>query len=135
MLFRSVGNGGVAPFEGDLDDYRRLILSGGGDDNDGRGEKSADKASRADQRRAAAEKRAELAPLKRRITAIEKDMTKATRRIAEIDAILADHALYTRDPSRATALAKERSDAAAALGAAEEQWLTLSGEYEDATAE
>ena len=130
-----VGNGGVAPFEGDLDDYRRLILSGGGDDNDGRGEKSADKASRADQRRAAAEKRAELAPLKRRITAIEKDMTKATRRIAEIDAILADHALYTRDPSRATALAKERSDAAAALGAAEEQWLTLSGEYEDATAE
>jgi ATP-binding cassette subfamily F protein 3 len=130
-----VADGGVAPYEGDLDDYRRLVLSGGGDPQERAGAKSSDKTSRADLRRAAAEKRAELAPLKRRITAVETAMAKATRQIAEIDHALADTALYAKDPARATALAKERADAAAALANAEERWLALSGEYESAAAE
>jgi len=61
-------------------------------------------------------------------------MGRLGKRIGEIDAALADPQLYARDPARVATLAKERADAAAALAAAEEQWLALSGEYESAAA-
>ena len=44
----------------------------------------------------------------------------------------ADPKLYDRDPARVATLGKERADAASALASAEDQWLALSGEYEDA---
>jgi ATP-binding cassette subfamily F protein 3 len=94
--------------------------------------KSDERRTRSETRRAAAERRAELAPLKRRITAIEADMAKLGKRVGEIDQALADPTLYERDPARAAKLAKERAEAAAALAGAEEQWLELSGEYESA---
>ena len=46
--------------------------------------------------------------------------------------MLADPKLYDRDPARVATLGKERADAASALARAEEEWLALSGEYEDA---
>ncbi len=127
-----VQNGGVAPFDGDLDDYRRLVLAQADDEGQDGGAKPDDRRSRTETRRAAAERRAELAPLKRRITAIESEMAKLGKRVGEIDRALADPKLYERDPARAATLAKERADAAAALARAEEQWLELSGEYESA---
>jgi ATP-binding cassette subfamily F protein 3 len=57
-----------------------------------------------------------------------------TKRIAEIDATLANPKLYDRDPARVATLGKERVAAAGALAAAEDQWLALSSEYEDAMA-
>ena len=127
-----VQNGGVAPFEGDLDDYRRLVLATANDEGQDGASKSDERRSRAETRRAAAERRAELAPLKRRIAALEAEMAKLGKRVGEIDQTLADPKLYERDPARAAKLAKERADAAAALAGAEEQWLELSGEYESA---
>jgi ATP-binding cassette subfamily F protein 3 len=115
---------------GDLHDYRTLVLSGARD-TDGAG-KPGERPSRSEARRVAAERPAELAPLKRRIAALETEMGKLGKRIAEIDQMLADPRLYERDPARVATLAKERADAAAALAAAEEQWLALSGEYESA---
>ena len=129
-----VGGGTVAPFDGDLDDYRTLVLSRARDDSDGTS-KAGDRPSRSEARRAAAERRAELAPLKRRIGALETEMARLGKRIAEIDQMLADPKLYERDPARVATLAKERADAATALAAAEEQWLALSGEYESAVAD
>ena len=129
-----VANGGVAPFDGDLDDYRRLVLSRADDGGAGDTARSDERRSRTDARRAAAEKRAELAPLKRRITAVETEMAKLGGRIAAIDGTLADPKLYERDPSRVVSLSKERADAAAALAAAEEQWYVLSADYESAAA-
>jgi ATP-binding cassette subfamily F protein 3 len=128
-----VADGTVAPFDGDLDDYRALVLSRSRDEA-GRDGKPADRPSRSEARRAAAERRAELAPLKRRIAALEAEMGKLGKRIGEIDQAMADPKLYARDPARVATLAKERADAAAALAAAEEQWLALSGEYESAAA-
>jgi ATP-binding cassette subfamily F protein 3 len=128
-----VADGEVKPFDGDLDDYRRLVLGAGNGDD--RAAKDEGRQSRADLRRAAAEKRAELAPLKRRIDDFDKTITRLTRRIAEIDATLADPKLYDRDPTRVAALGKERADAASELARAEDQWLALSGEYEDAVGE
>jgi len=125
-----VGDGTVAPYEGDLDDYRRLVLG-----REARREERDDagKVSRTDQRRAAAEKREELKPLKRRIDTAEKTVARLTADIAAIDAQLAD-GLFARDPAKATALSKARADAADALAKAEEDWLTASAAYEEAMA-
>jgi ATP-binding cassette subfamily F protein 3 len=126
-----VANGAVTPFDGDLDDYRALVLGRARDDEAERAKSDA-RPSRSEARRAAAERRTELAPLKRRITALEAEMGKLGTRVGEIDRTLADPKLYERDPARVATLAKERADAAAALAAAEEQWLALSEEYEAA---
>ena len=127
-----VGDGTVAPYEGDLDDYRRLIL---GREARGREPREATdgRLSRTDQRRAAAEKREELKPLKRQIDAAEKAVVKLTAEIARIDEQLASD-LFARDPARATALSKARAEAVDALAKAEEDWLTASAAYEDAMA-
>jgi ATP-binding cassette subfamily F protein 3 len=133
-----VADGGVAPFDGDLDDYRRMILSERGGAENTAARKTAEsppRETRADQRRAAAQKRTELAPLRRRIAALEADLTKLGARIAEIDKVLADPQLYHGDPARLTALAKERAETAEALAAVEMDWLAASGDYEDATAD
>jgi ATP-binding cassette subfamily F protein 3 len=129
-----VADGAVKAFDGDLDDYRRLVLGGSGGNGDRVGKDEA-RQSRADLRRAAAERRAELAPLKRQIDALDKTITRLTKRIAEIDAQLADPKLYDRDPARVAALGKERAEAVSALADAEDQWLALSGEYEEAVAD
>ncbi len=129
-----VADGGVRPFEGDLDDYRRLVLSRSVPDTAERDHNGEARASRAEQRRAAAEKRTALAPLKRRIDQFDKTIAQLTKRIAEIDASLADPKLYDRDAARVAALGKERAETASALAGAEDQWLTLSAEYESAMA-
>jgi len=129
-----VADGYVTPYEGDIDDYRRSILAGNNDDKAISTNTAAPRSGRAELRRAAAEKRAEFAPLQRRIKAVEADIARHSKRIAEIDAALADPQLYTRDAARAAALNKERADVANMLATAEETWLTLSGEYETAMA-
>jgi ATP-binding cassette subfamily F protein 3 len=132
-----VADGGVAPFDGDVDDYRRKILRerGGSEKLNGQSNAaSTQQAPRTEVRRAAAEKRAELAPLRRRVTSLEADVARLTAQIAEIDAALADPLLYQRNPARSATLAKERAVTARALSLAEEQWLTASGEYEAALA-
>jgi ATP-binding cassette subfamily F protein 3 len=121
----------VAPFDGDLADYRALVLGRTRADDGGRAKPDA-RRPRSEVRRAAAERRAELAPLKRRIAAVEVDMGELQVRVGEIDRTLADPQLYERDPARVATLARARAEVAAALAAAEEQWLALSEEYETA---
>src|SRR5947209_10726943 len=123
-----VGDGTVAPYEGDLDDYRRLVL--GREARGGERGEASEKLSRTDQRRAAAEKREELKPLKRRIDAAEQAVAKLNTQIALIDAELASD-LFARDPAKATELSKSRARAADALAQAEEDWLSASAEYEN----
>jgi ATP-binding cassette subfamily F protein 3 len=125
-----VSDGTVAPYEGDLDDYRRAVL---GREARTDGQRDDDRVSRTDQRRAAAERREELKPLKRRIDAAEQSVARLTAEIATIDTQLAGD-LFARDPAKAAALSKSRSDAAAALARAEEDWLSASAEYETAMA-
>ena len=122
-----VGDGTVVPYEGDLDDYRRLVLG-----RQARGEgPREERVSRTDQRRAAAEKREELKPLKRRIDTAEQTVARLSAEIATIDAELATD-LFARDPAKATELSKSRAKAADALARAEEDWLSASAEYESA---
>jgi ATP-binding cassette subfamily F protein 3 len=138
-----VANGEMRTFDGDFDDYRRLVLGANASATTGAlsgrggapGTPGEARASRAGQRRAAAGRRSELAPLKRQIDAVDKTIASLTRRIAEIDDALADPRLYDRDPARVAILGKERAEVAGALAAAEDRWLALSGDYESAMAQ
>jgi ATP-binding cassette subfamily F protein 3 len=83
-------------------------------------------------RAAAAERRAALAPLRSRLGTIEARMETLSAAIAKVDAALQDGRAFAEDPARAQQLARMRSDAAAALAKAEEDWLAVSGEIEAA---
>jgi len=131
-----VADGTVSSFDGDLDDYRRGILTGRGSPRvaEGVDASTAPRMSRTDLRRTAAEKRAELAPLRNRIAAAEKAIKRLTEEIARIDRALTAPDLFGRDPSGAAALAKARAEAARSLDTAEEEWLEASSQYDSATA-
>jgi ATP-binding cassette subfamily F protein 3 len=129
-----VANGTVKPFDGDLDDYRRLVLAGELD-APGHGRPATPETarpSRTDDRRSAAGKRAALAPLRKRRETVEGRIERLSAVIAKIDAALGDGAAFARDPGKATELARQRAEAARALAAAEEEWLAVSGEIEAA---
>ena len=127
-----VAEGTIRPYDGDLGDYRQMVLearAGGVATRNGR---SVDPAQA--RRREAAGRRAETAPLRKKIKAAETLIEKLHKEIAAYDARLADPSLYARDPARIAAESKGRAQAAKALADAEEEWLTLSAEYEAASA-
>jgi ATP-binding cassette subfamily F protein 3 len=131
-----VSNGHVTPFEGDLDDYRRFLLSG--DNTATRRVPVADepevKVSKEESRRSNAEKRANLKPLKDRVTAAESQIAALTLELAKLDKTLSDPLLFSKDPAKATSVSKKRADAARKLEAAEKAWLAASEAYESANA-
>ncbi|MCD2181183.1 ABC-F family ATP-binding cassette domain-containing protein [Rhizobium sp. GN54] len=130
-----VKDGTVTNFDGDLDEYRTLIVGGPKPKEDkARPVLSDDGLSKADQRKANADRRASLAPLKKKINEVEALTGKLEKQIQALDTELADPQLYEKNPGRAAQKAKERSDAADRLAAAEEHWLELSSEYEEAMA-
>jgi ATP-binding cassette subfamily F protein 3 len=128
-----VNDGTVKTFEGDLEEYRNLIVSSGKKKEE-KIELTEDLSSKADQRKANAEKRASLAPLKKKINEIEALTAKLEKLIQALDKELTDPQLYEKAPAKAAQKVKERGEAAARLSAAEEDWLMLSSQYEDAMA-
>jgi ATP-binding cassette subfamily F protein 3 len=128
-----VNNGTVETFEGDLEEYRSLIVSSGKKKEE-KPQLSDDAASKALQRKASADRRASLAPLRKKINEIESVTAKLEKLIQSLDAELADPVLYEKEPAKAADKVKQRGEAAAKLAAAEEQWLALSAEYEEAMA-
>jgi ATP-binding cassette subfamily F protein 3 len=127
-----VRDGEVNPYEGDLSDYRQEVTGTAGDRRERR---ENEKASKADRRREAASRRQQYEPLAREIRATEALIDRLRKRIDLIEDELADPALYEKDPSTATRLARERSQLGATLAGHEEKWLEMSAEYEQATSE
>jgi ATP-binding cassette subfamily F protein 3 len=129
-----VREGTVAPFEADMEEYSRLIV-GGRRDGKGTGAQAnkppaLPRESRDVTRRAAAGKRAELAPLRKRIANFESEISRLTADINRIEATLADGDLFAREPDKAAQLSKRRADAIGALQVAEAAWLDASAQYE-----
>jgi ATP-binding cassette subfamily F protein 3 len=133
-----VADGRALPFDGDLDDYQKLVLSQRGTSGPNAvrdTEPAPQRAGRADLRRAAAERRVALAPLRRRIADAEAAVVRLNAEIAQIDALLAGSESFARDPAKAATLAKARADHVSALAKAEEDWLEASALEETATRE
>ena len=129
-----VNDGTVTNFDGDLEDYRALIVQSGKGKDQASKSAGEDSVNKAEQRKAAADKRASLAPLRKKINEIETLTKKLETLIQTLDTELADPKLYEKSPAKAAEKAKARSDAAAKLANAEEQWLELSTEYDEAMA-
>jgi ATP-binding cassette, subfamily F, member 3 len=82
-----VAGGTVRPFEGDLDDYRRLVLERDGSRGNGAG--PAEPGGRRAARRLAAERRRELDPVRRKARLAEQEVARLTRERDAIDRSLA----------------------------------------------
>ncbi len=131
-----VRGGTVTPYDGDMDSYRTELLAERGTrqrtERSSPGEAEA-RIDRAAQRRLAADRRAELAPLKKAMQAAEKIVEKLTAEIARLDAALADPALYA-NADKAQKTAFERGQFAKRLSDAEAAWLQAADAYETASA-
>jgi ATP-binding cassette subfamily F protein 3 len=124
----------VTNYDGDLDDYRRMVLSARGMRTNSR-----DRGNERDNVRETAKetlkperKSEKRTPLKQKIAEAETEIERINGIIAKIDAALALPDLFTRDPKQATQLSKARAGAESALKRAEEAWLEASSQYDQA---
>ena len=125
-----VADGRVTPFDGDLEDYQRFILSKTAEPE--RGASRDAQSSKGAQRREAADKRQALKPLKQAMDRYEREVTKFHGEIETIDAQLAAPGLFTKDPAKGEALSKKRAETERALNAAEARWIEAAERYEAA---
>ncbi len=125
-----VADGTVAPFDGDLDDYRALLA------DRARPAAKADAApSRRDERRDRAEARVATAPLRKKAKDAEARLAKLAAERAALEARLADPALYA--PGNAGKVTDAQTRLAAVnrqTEAAEMEWLEAAEALEAASA-
>jgi ATP-binding cassette subfamily F protein 3 len=120
----------VTTYDGDLDDYRRMVLSARGMRTNSRDRGNPEREGGRDKpARNKAEKRV---PLKQKISEAEAEIARINGIISKIDTALALPDLFKRDPKQAAQLSKARAGAASALQRAEEEWLTASSQYDEA---
>jgi ATP-binding cassette subfamily F protein 3 len=125
-----VADQAVTSYDGDLDDYRRMVLSARGMRTNLRARSGNEGGNGRDKPvRNKTEKRL---PLKQRIFVAEAEIARINGIISKIDTALALPDLFKRDPKQAAQLSKARAGAASALLRAEEEWLQASSQYDDA---
>jgi ATP-binding cassette subfamily F protein 3 len=122
-----VAQGSCRPFEGDLDDYRQMVLQGNSDSLDAVPSRPLETAPvPAPNKRA----RRDEATLRRHIASLEERIGKFNALLARIDEALADADTFRREPTRAADLVRQRREMRRLLERSEDEWLTLSGEIE-----
>ena len=115
----------VTNYDGDLDEYRRLVLSS-------RNAEPAPRERSVPSEKPQRPKSDNRGSLKKRIAEAEAEIARVTEIIAKIDTALALPDIFTRDPKQAAQLSKARANAADALTRAEEQWLEASAQFDEA---
>ncbi|TWI37964.1 ABC-F family ATP-binding cassette domain-containing protein [Paracoccus sulfuroxidans] len=110
-----VDQGAVTPWQGDLDDYRKLLLSG----DDASSAKLAEPAKPAAAKRPSRDRILELRAEARKA---EDRVTKLTEMLEKLDAIMADPATYD-DAQYAEKWGRKHAEASEAMQRAEALWL------------
>jgi ATP-binding cassette subfamily F protein 3 len=132
-----VDEGVLAPFDGDLDDYRDWVRARRGRDVAARSEKATDGSApdRRAQKRFEAAERQRLAdlrkPLQHKLADVEADMQALEMEKQELEAWLASEDAYAENNKERLLLVLERQgDLTWQLARAEAQWLELQGKLE-----
>jgi ATP-binding cassette subfamily F protein 3 len=127
-----VDEGTVRAFDGDIDDYARLVLAKSRRETEDRAGATRTSDSARREERETAKPRRDAGQMRRRLTEAEEKVEKFTTLLARVDATLADPSAFSRNPQEAARLAKQRNELARALAGAEELWLELASEIEGA---
>jgi ATP-binding cassette subfamily F protein 3 len=136
-----VHDGKVAPYEGDMDDYRKLVLSGeipsndklapnaaNADDSDSE-DKPDDGLSSKERRRLAAQARKKIEPLRKELKKLEAEIAKHDQDLNKIDRVLANPP-KEYSPKKIAAIANKRGEVEGEKAQAEERWLEVSSAIE-----
>jgi ATP-binding cassette subfamily F protein 3 len=127
-----VAGGTVKPFDGDIDEYQTKLLKERGAKPAKREERPADAASKKDQRKAAADNRAQKAPLKKAVDSAEKMLARLTAQLEGIVTKLSDPAIYSGPGAVVTELQREKARLEREVANAEQRWLTAQEAFEKA---
>jgi ATP-binding cassette subfamily F protein 3 len=125
-------NGTIEEFEHDLDFYQRMLTSSGNPKESGRKAAAGAQDERKQQRQDSAARRAEIAPLKKQIKDAELKMARLRNELAKVENILADPKTYDGAPQRIILLGKDKARFEGEIAKAEERWLEMSAQLEDA---
>jgi ATP-binding cassette subfamily F protein 3 len=125
-----VADGRAQDFDGDMEEYKRLVLSANAPQN--AVSRTGTAVSKADLRRESAGAREKLKPLKSAMDKAEKDVGTLQAKLEEIDTALAAPGLFSKDPAKGEALAKQRAETVRAMAAAETRWMEATELYEAA---
>ena len=129
-----VADGRVTPFDGDLEDYKRFVLSANDTDSDAAPRENKSQ-SKADVRREAADKRQQMKPLKAAMEKWEREVARLHSEIETLDTALAIPDLFVKDPAKGEKLSKARGEWAKKLEAAEANWMEAAERYEEESRE
>jgi ATP-binding cassette subfamily F protein 3 len=119
-----VDGGTVKTFDGDMADYKSLVLSRAGGGSGGSTRKAAKAEKAAPETRPPSPAKA-AHQTKKQIAALDEKIKKLGDLVTRIDAALVDPNAYSRDKNKASQLAQQRKDLARALEVAEDEWLAL----------
>lgn len=125
-----VKDGGVEIFDGDMDNYRKLVLAQNRTSKGGKSAKVTEPVLEAKVEKPVVKQAQPLTGvkkpnLKNRKQNLEERIGKLQDLISRVDQALEDGKAYKADPVRAADLTQKRHEAAKALEQAEEQWLEL----------
>src|SRR6202162_1322141 len=118
----------VSNYDGDLDDYRRMVLSARGMRTRSRDGGGHERGHNKPQRNKGEKRNSP----KQRIADAEAEIARINGIIAKIDTALALPDLFKRDPKQAAQLSKARAGAESALTRAAEEWLAARPQYDAA---
>ena len=114
-----VADGQVTPWEGDIDDYRRISLRSEGPKDGSQGSEKDRRAAR----RANAQARQRLAPLRKVVKEAEQKLAKFQAEHDRIAKALADPALYQKTPDKLASLNQQRLEMEKAIAKTETVWM------------
>jgi ATP-binding cassette subfamily F protein 3 len=120
--FWLVAEGQATPFEGDLEDYRKWL-------DQQRNASQAPSAERQEKRQHSQAQRGQRRQLENRLKKLEKQIEECSREKAEVEALLADPALYA-EREKAALQARRQVELGTKLEGLEMEWLEVTAELE-----